>query len=82
MSKAITKDELIALIAEKKGITKKAAADELTFTCDLIKELLVSDHEIKIFNFLSIKPKVNESSVTVSVSTGASLKAALTESLL
>lgn len=79
--KTINKEQLIAIIAKKKGCTKKEAEEKLTEACNIIQELLIDGNEIKIFNFASIKPKANSSSVTLSVTTGAALKKALTDSL-
>lgn len=79
--KTINKEQLISIISKKKGCTKKEAEEKLTEACEILQELLVDGNEIKIFNFASIKPKANSSSVTLSVTTGAALKKALTDSL-
>ena len=79
--KTINKEQLISIISKKKGCTKKEAEEKLTEVCDLLQELLTEGNEIKIFNFASIKPKANSSTVTLSITVGAALKKALTDSL-
>ena len=75
----MNKAELIASVAEKAGITKKAAGDAVEAVFATISDSLANDEKVTIVGFGTFEVRARKEREGVNPSTGAKIKIAATK---
>lgn len=69
----VNKSELIARVADKTGLTKKAAGDSVEAVLSTIEEALASGHKVTLVGFGTFEVRSRAARKGVNPATGASI---------